>query len=260
MNIHGDFIWYELMTTDVAAAASFYSDVVGWQVGDQPEYREIQTPHGHVGGILQITEEMTAGGARPAWLGYVQVDDVDKAAVSVEHGGGKLLMPPRDLPEAGRFGLVADPQGAAFYVMKPRPTAGNPDATSNAFAYDRPTDGHCAWNELVTSDPAAALHFYGTRFGWVKDGEMDMGPMGTYHFLRHGERGMTGAVMAKPPHMPTSAWTYYFRVPDIDAAAATIATRGGRVVHGPQEIPGGDFSMNAVDPQGAMFALVGKRN
>jgi predicted enzyme related to lactoylglutathione lyase len=267
-NMHGDWIWYELMTTDADASAAFYEAILPWKVGSQPEYREIQATDGGVGGILPLTAEMQAGGARPAWVGYVLVDDVDTAATSIEQGGGKVLMPAHDMPGVGRFAMVTDPQGAPFYVMKPTPPAGDPDAVSNAFSYDRPRNGHCAWNELYTSDPAAALHFYGQRFGWVKDGEMDMGPMGTYEFLRHTGhapdgsspgQGMIGALMPRPPHVPVSHWNFYFRVPDIDKAAAIIVERGGQVLHGPQEIPGGDFSMNGMDPQGAVFALVGKR-
>ena len=264
-NKHGDFIWYELMTTDADAATAFYEKVVGWSVanpghepgGDGFDYREIKASEGLVGGMMALSGDMVQHGARPGWIGYVAVDDVDKMVESIEHGGGKVLMPAHDLENVGRFAMVADPQGAAFYVMKPVPPADNPDMSSNAFAAERPMDGHCAWNELATSDPVAALHFYGQRFGWVKDGEMDMGPMGTYSFIRHG--AVIGAVMPKPPHVPVAGWTYYFRVPEIDAAAATIEANGGQVVHGPVEIPGGEYSMNAIDPQGAHFALVGKR-
>jgi predicted enzyme related to lactoylglutathione lyase len=156
--------------------------------------------------------------------------------------------------------MVTDPQGVPFYVMKPKPTADNPEASSHAFSYDRPRVGYCAWNELMTADPDAALHFYGQRFGWVKDGEMDMGPMGKYQFLRHGDKGMLGAVL---PMIPGGAlmpvWVHYFRVADIDTAAAAVTANGGHVLHGPTEVPGGDFSMNAMDPLGASFALVGKR-
>jgi uncharacterized protein len=267
-NHHGDFIWYELMTPDGAASAAFYGPMLGWTYGGNDEYREIQGSEGGVGGMLQLTPEMTAGGARPAWVGYILVDDVDKMVASVADGGGTVYMPARDMPGVGRFAMVADPQGAPFYVMKPTPPADNPDAASNAFSYDRPRVGHCAWNELATSDPAAALHFYGQRFGWVKDGEMDMGPMGKYEFIRHTGRapdgspsgqGMLGAVMPKVPEVPVSAWNHYFRVADIDAAVAHIEANGGKVIHGPAEIPGGDFSMNGIDPQSAFFALVGSR-
>ncbi len=267
-NKHGDFIWYELMTTDADAAARFYEAILPWTVGNQPDYREIQATEGGVGGMLPLTAEMTAGGARPAWVAYINVDDVDKMVESIEHGGGKVYMPARDMPGIGRFAMVADPQGASFYVMKPVPPADNPDMASNAFSYDRPREGHCAWNELATSDPADALHFYGQRFGWVKDGEMDMGPMGTYEFIRHighapdGSpigKGMLGAVMPKMPQIPVSAWTFYFRVADIDAAAAAITANGGQILVGPMEIPGGEYSLNGMDPQGAAFGLVGKK-
>ena len=270
-NHHGDFIWYELMTTDAEAARDFYQGVVGWDIEAKAsgpmDYRMISSSEGPVAGLMPITPDMANGGARPAWLGYVAVDDVDAMAASVTEGGGAVHMPPHDLEGVGRFAFVADPQGAMVYIMKPVPPAGDPDATSNSFSYDKPRIGHCAWNELATSDPAGALHFYGQRFGWVKDGEMDMGPMGTYQFLRHTGRsdgsvpgqGMLGAVMPKPPQMPVSAWTYYFRVADIDAAVAQIESRGGKVIHGPVEIPGGDFSLNGIDPQAAFFGLVGSR-
>jgi predicted enzyme related to lactoylglutathione lyase len=267
-NHHGDFIWYELMTTDAAAAQAFYGPMLGWRFGGSDEYREIAASDGQVGGLLQLTPQMTAGGARPGWVGYLLVDDVDRMAASVEQGGGRLLMPPRALPGVGRFAMLTDPQGAAFYVMTPTPPPGQAAMTSHAFSYDRPRVGHCAWNELATSDPAAALRFYGERFGWEKDGEMDMGAFGRYEFIRHAGRapagsprgyGMLGAIMPKMPGMPTSAWSFYFRVADIDAAQTHIAAHRGQVLRGPDEIPGGDFSLNAVDPQGAVFAIVGSR-
>jgi len=87
---------------------------------------------------------------------------------------------------------------------------------------------------------------------------MDMGPMGKYQFLTHGP-GMIGAIMPKMPQMPMPAWTYYFRVADIDVAVAAITANGGKLLQEPYEIPGGNFALNAMDPQGAAFALVGAR-
>jgi uncharacterized protein len=258
-NKHGDFIWYELMANNADAAAAFYGPLLGWSVGNQPEYREIQAGDGEgVGGILALTPEMTSGGARPAWVGYIAVDDVDASVATIEAAGGRTYMPARDMAAIGRFAMVADPQGVPFYVMRPTPPADRPDAVSTAFAAEAPAEGHCAWNELSTTDPEAAMAFYNTAFGWVKDGEMEMGPLGKYEFLRHGF--MLGAVMPKMPQQPAPAWTYYFRVPDIDAAVATIKESGGQILRGPDEIPGGEFSLNAMDPQGAAFGLVGKRS
>lgn len=255
-NKHGDFIWYELMTTDPDAAAEFYATLIGWDVTDSGQsgmdYRLFSMAGAHIGGLMPLSPEMLTGGARPMWVGYIGVDDVDGSARRIRDAGGTVFVEPQDIPGVGRFAYVADPQGVSFYVMK-----GASEGTSDSFAAEAPRVGHCAWNELVTTDPEAAKAFYGEQFGWVKDGDMDMGPMGKYEFLRHGF--LLGAVMPKPDEMPVPMWTYYFRVPDIDVAAATIKAQGGQLLVGPQEIPGGDLILNALDPRGAAFALIGKR-
>lgn len=263
-NHHGDFVWYELVSPDPDGAQAFYGPLLGWSFKTMAmsdmDYRLAGTAESDVAGFMKTPE---GAPMPPAWLGYVGVDDVDKMTASFAEGGGTVHMAPWDVPSVGRMAFVADPQGAIFYVMK-----SESDGESLSFSYDKPRPGHCAWNELSTTDVEGAKHFYGQRFGWVKDGEMDMGPMGKYEFLRHAGRsegsvlgeGMIGAVMPKMPEMPVSAWSYYFRVPDIDAAVAQIEANGGTVTMHPTEIPGGDYSMNAVDPQGAHFALVGSRS
>ena len=263
-NEHGDFIWYELLTGDADAAGDFYGKVVGWtsKPSRQPhvDYRFFSSGDGSdmadgVGGYMQITDEMSAGGAQPCWLGYLAVDDVDASVAAITAAGGTVQMPAMDMPGVGRMAMVADPQGTPFYVMR-----GESDEVSHSFAATEPKVGHGAWNELSSSDPAAAKAFYTGLFGWVQDGDMDMGPMGKYEFLwASGKRFMQGAVMPKMPEMPVSAWVFYFRVPDIDAAAATTRDLGGTLLMDPTEIPGGDYSFTAIDPQGAAFGLVGPR-
>ncbi|MEH6790526.1 VOC family protein [Parasphingorhabdus sp.] len=260
-NRHGDFIWYELMTGDADKAQEFYSAVVGWTVkaSDQPDmdYRLFSMAGTEVGGLMPLTSEMTAGGARPCWLGYIGVDDVDASVADIKASGGAVHMEPWDIPGVGRMAFVADPQGAPFYVMKGSVEGGD----SSSFAATEPKPGHCAWNELATEDPEGAKTFYGNQFGWQQDGDMDMGPMGKYEFWKVGDdRGfMLGAVMPKMAEQPVSMWTYYFRVPDIDKAVETIKAKSGQLVQEPIEIPGGDYSLVAMDPQGAIFGLVGAR-
>ena len=87
---------------------------------------------------------------------------------------------------------------------------------------------------------------------------MDMGEMGKYRFIQHGGVGI-GAVMPKMPQMPVSLWTYYIGVDDIDRAAGAIKEGGGSILNGPMEIPGGEYALNAMDPEGASFGLVGPR-
>lgn len=256
-NRHGDFIWYELMTNDAEAAQRFYGSVIGWSFApagkNDKDYRQFSINNETVGGLLPLTPEMTANGARPCWLGYIGVVDVDLTATRIEKAGGTIHMAPQDIPDVGRFALVADPQGVMFYIMK-----GAGDETSNSFAATEPMVGHCAWNELATTDQAAAVNFYTEQFGWRQEGDMDMGPIGKYLFLYQGA-GMIGAVMPKVPEMPMVTWSYYFRVPDIDRAVSAVRNNGGQILQEPTEIPGGDYSMSGMDPQGAAFALVGAR-
>lgn len=259
-NKHGDFIWYELMTNDADAAQYFYEKILGWTFQDAGQegmdYRTFSAKAESIGGFMTLTNEMKTGGAQPCWLGYINVDDVDASAKSIKNAGGSVHMGPQDIPDVGRIAFVADPQDTMFYIMKPKPPADKADATSNAFAYDKPIIGHCAWHELATSDQDAGIVFYTGQFGWEQKDEMDMGPIGKYKFLYHGKK-MIGAAMTRPEEMPISVWTYYFRVPDIDKAVKLITKNGGERVSGPHEIPGGEFTVSAIDPQGANFALVG---
>jgi predicted enzyme related to lactoylglutathione lyase/uncharacterized protein YbaA (DUF1428 family) len=253
-NAAGDYVWYELLTRDADAAQAFYGAVLGWSFADSGQagmdYRILNAGPNSVGGLMAITEDMAAQGARPVWLGYVAVDDVDATVADAQARGGSVQMPAMDIPMVGRIAMLVDPHGVPFYVMKPQGSG-----KSLAFAYDQPRLGHCAWNELVTPDQDAAWSFYGGLFGWTKDGEMDMGPMGTYQFIRRG--GVIGAMMRGAAEMGPPRWTQYFRVANIDTAKAAVEAGGGQVVHGPVEIPGGDYSMNCIDPQGASFGLVG---
>lgn len=261
-NAHGDFIWYELLTADADAAGEFYGKVIGWTSKSAGaagvDYRFFYAGDGSdsrdgVGGYMAITPDMAAGGARPTWLGYIAVDDVDASVAAIVAAGGAVTMPAMDLPNVGRMAMVADGQGVPFYVMR-----GASDETSHAFAASEPKVGHCAWNELSTTDAAAAVAFYTKQFGWRQEGEMDMGAMGKYQFLYHGDP-MIGAIMPKMPAMPMPAWTYYFRVADIDGAVAAITANGGSLLMEPMEIPGGEFALSAIDPQGAGFAIMGPR-
>lgn len=256
-NKHGDFIWYELMTNDADAAQQFYAAVVGWSFSaagkNDKDYRHFSIDNSIVGGLLPLTPEMTATGARPCWMGYIRVDDVDQSVLSIEAAGGKIHMEPQDIPDVGRVAFVADPQGVMFYIMQ-----SSGDRTSSSFAATKPRVGHCAWNELATTNPGEAVAFYKDQFGWRQEGDMDMGPIGKYLFLYQGE-GMIGGMMPKVPEMPVSAWSYYFRVPDIDKAVATVTGEGGKILQAPIEIPGGEFAMSGMDPQDAAFALVGPR-
>jgi predicted enzyme related to lactoylglutathione lyase len=118
---HGQFSWNELATTDPAAAKKFYTELFGWKTQDLPMPQftyTIVTAKGEEsgqGGIMPIPPN--AQGMPPAWIGYVTVDDVDASAKQAEKLGGKVLLPPTDIPNVGRFSVLQDPQGAAIAII-----------------------------------------------------------------------------------------------------------------------------------------------
>ncbi|MEP6867849.1 MAG: VOC family protein [Novosphingobium sp.] len=260
MTDRGSFIWYELMTPDASGAAEFYGAVVGWKVigsgipdENGIDYRQIVRADGRAnGGVLALSPEMIAGGARPGWIGYLYVPDIDTWITGICADGGKLLMPKATI-DVGSFALVTDPQGVPFYIMTPIPPAGHEGEKSDA--YDRFGNGHISWNELYTTDLDGAKAFYAKYFAFEFNTSMPMGDIGDYCFIDHQGEAV-GAVMQKPPHVPHAGWNYYIRVPDLGQSIAAINAHGGTVLHGPMPVPGDDWIVNGIDPQGASFALV----
>ena len=252
---HG-FIWYELLTTDPDAAARFYGAVIGWTAADSGQggmdYRFLSMNGIAIGGLMALPPGAEGAGMRPGWLGYVAVDDVDQGVAAFIAAGGSELMPAMDIEGAGRMALVADPQGAALYLMTP---VGEGPATS--YAPGKPGPG--GWHELHATDASAALAFYGEQFGWRKAGELDMGPMGKYLQFDAGRGEMLGGMMSDAA-AARPYWMYCFNVEDIPAAHSRLLAAGGIALMAPHQVPGGNWVLFARDPQGAAFVLVGPRS
>jgi uncharacterized protein len=253
----GRFVWYELMTSDTKGAIAFYSEVVGWktqlfadakgQPGADP-YTMWVSGQGPMGGVMTLPEEAKKMGAPPHWMAHVGVDDVDATVAKAKAKGGKVYVPPTDIPTVGRFSVIADPQGATISVFK---------SASEMQPHDTSKQGEISWNELVTSDAPAAFAFYSDLFGWKQLAEMDMGPMGKYTLYGQGEK-QYGGMMNKPPEMQMPpAWIYYIQVDDLAAAVARATSKGAKLLVGPMDVPGGTSIAQFIDPQGAMFALHG---
>ena len=204
-----------------------------------------------MGGMLALTEEMISHGARPGWLGYIGVDDVDASVTALEKAGGSVLMPTRDMEGVGRMAMVADPQGAPFYLMR-----GFSDQESKVYQTMEP--GHVAWNELLNKDAKAAVDLYTGLFGWSKGEVMPMGEMGDYQMIDQGGRAI-GAIMPLPCDQTHSYWRFYIAVADIEAAEAAVSAAGGTVTQNVTEVPGGMFVVGGTDAEGATFALVGPK-
>ena len=254
----GDFVWYELVTPDLNAAEKFYSSVVGWKMKDAGvqgmRYTLVSA------GETQIAGMMTMPGAPPGWLGYIAVPDVDSFADRIKKAGGAIHRPPMDIPNIGRFSVVADPQGAVFVIFK-----------GNSAAPDRPdygAPGFVGWNELLTTDMPAALAFYQEIFGWRKSQAFEMGPMGTYQtFATNDVHPMAGGMMTAPadalrssvPGLGGPHWRFSFTVDNIRTAVDNVVAGGGKVVRAPEQVPGGRWAAGVQDPQGGFFGLLSEK-
>ncbi|UGY11109.1 VOC family protein [Phyllobacterium pellucidum] len=255
MTTPGNFIWYELMTTDAEAAEAFYGDVVGWDPKDSghPDmrYTLLNVGAAPVAGLMTIPDDCGPV-MKPAWTGYIWAQDVDAKAKEVEQLGGKVYRAPADIPNVGRFAVVADPQGATFQLFAP-------SMTDQGDMPKPPAQGTIGWHELNTENWQGAFDFYSKLFGWTKDQAIDMGDMGTYQLFAAGAEAIGGMMNRMDKSVPPM-WNFYFCVDNIDAAQERVTSKGGKVLFGPQEVPGGAFILQCLDPQGAMFCLVGMRS
>jgi predicted enzyme related to lactoylglutathione lyase len=242
------------MTTDTAAAETFYKNVIGWTSAPFPASPNPYTLFKRggdvqVAGLMPRPKDMNMP---PFWSMYVAVPNLEEAVAHIKRLGGTELSEVIDVPTIGRLQMLKDPQGAAFYIIQPAPRDERPETP--------PEIGEASWHELATTDAAAAMKFYSEVFGWQQSDVMDMGPMGKYYMFNR-PIGMIGGMMNKPPEMASVPpnWGIYFRVADINAAAERIKANGGQILNGPMDVPGGDQIVNAMDPQGAMFSLHEKK-
>jgi len=254
-NSHGRFVWYELMTTDMEAAKAFYTEVVGWGAQDASTpgmaYTLFTAGGVSISGLMGLSEDARKSGLRPSWLGYVGVNDVDATADRLIELGGGVHVPPTDIPNISRFSVAVDPQMATIALFK-----WLKGGQEQPPALDAP--GGVGWHELIAADWEKAFAFYRELFGWQK-AQADTSAMGPYQLFSAGGETI-GGMFTKPATEPVPFWLYYFNVGDIDVAVRRVRAGRGEIVHGPIEVRGGRWMAQCTDPQGAIFALAGKRS
>ena len=229
----GLVVWHDHVSGDVERATAFYRDVLGWEY-EVWKHAETEYPMIAVGGRRHGGFLARGGVAR--WLPYVRVDDVDESVRRIGEAGGRVHAPPTDLPDVGRFAVVADRQGAAFTVWRDE----SDEATGNdAFA----------WDELYTDDPAAAADFYGAMFGW-STAPFNKG----YTVFKRGD-AMVGGLLARPDAIAEPGWLPYLTTADADRTFARAGERGARSILEPTDIPNVGRVAVLVDPAGAAFGL-----
>ena len=241
---HGRFLWYELVTTDVAAANAFYADVIGWgtqEAATAAAYTLFTAAGSAVSGLMRLPDAARQSGLRPSWVGYVGVDDVDAAAERIERLGGAVYVPPTDVPNISRVSVAADPQMATIAVLKW--VNGGQDEPA-----DLDAPGRVGWHELLAADWEKAFAFYREVFGWQR-ARSQAGEPSSYQLFSTGGQTV-GGMFTKPATQPVPFWLYYFNVADIDEAARRVKAGGGKIVNGPIEVLGSRWILQCTDQIG----------
>ena len=256
---HGRFAWYELITTDVAAAQAFYTKVVGWDAQDASTpglpYTLFTAGKAPVSGLMDLPDEARRKGATPRWMGYVGVKDVDATVDRLKALGGAVYIPPTN-SNIGRISVIADPQAADLALVQGLKTGQLKTGQLKPAELGKP--GRVGWHQLLAADWQKAFAFYGELFGWQR-ADAEIGPGDGYQLFSAGGR-MIGGMFTKRRTDPVPYWVYYINVDDIDAAMEHVKTAGGRIFESPVQTPGGSWIVRCGDPQGAAFALKGERN
>ncbi|HEY7111666.1 MAG TPA: VOC family protein [Thermoanaerobaculia bacterium] len=254
---HGAFSWAELSTSDTAAAKTFYKDLFGWSIKDNPMgpgpqdvYTMLQVSGKDVGALYPMPAEQKQQGMPPHWTTYVTVKSADETAKKATELGGKVIAEPFDVMTFGRMAVIQDPLGAIFAVWEAKEHIG-------AQRVNEP--GAFCWMELLTPDLAKAKTFYSGLFGWTYKDSTTPG-MQYSEILRGGSP--IGGMMPPMPGMEKmpSVWGVYWQVNDVDASTSKAKSLGAKTLVEPRDIPNtGRFAV-LQDPQGAAFSIYKQAN
>jgi predicted enzyme related to lactoylglutathione lyase len=247
----GNFCWFELATTDQAAAKKFYGGLFGWTANDFPMgpnafYTMFQLRGRNVGAACTLWPEEAKQGVPPHWRTYVAVTNADEMAAKAKSLGATVLAGPFDVAEHGRMAVLRDPTGATINLWQANQQPGV-GIWSEVGAF--------CWSELLTRDTTAATKFYTSLFSW-KTKVTDTTAFPYTHWQNDGtDIGGMMAIMEQwgpmPPH-----WDNYVQVQSCDETAAKAAALGGKVCMPPTDIAKtGRFAM-LQDPQGAVLSVI----
>jgi predicted enzyme related to lactoylglutathione lyase len=242
--------WFELATTDQAAAKDFYSRIFGWHANDNPMgpgefYTMFELEGRSAGAAYTLPPKLVAAGVGAHWNVYFATPDVDASATKVAELGGTVIQPPFEVMDVGRMSNCKDPGGAPFSLWQARRHAGAGVLNEN---------GAVLWTELATRDTEQAREFYTGLLGWETKGSA---VMATYIEFSTDGRARGGLLpMGDEWGAAESRWGVYFMVADCDAAVAQARELGATICFGPISAPGVGRFAALTDPQGASFSVI----
>ncbi len=260
--------WIDTSQPDPSAARRFYGGLFGWEFEDRmppdaPSRYFVGRLDGH--DVAAIASQLQ-GREDAVWNTYVAVASADETVARARDAGGRVLMQPFDVQDAGRMAVLADPGGALFCVWQAA-------AHHGAELVNAP--GTWNWSDLYTPDVERAKAFYAAVFGWeTSDVDFGGGVAGTMFRLpsygdalealdpgvreRHAEagapEGFTDAVAWLMHDERPARWSLTFSVDDTDATVSKAYHLGAEVIVPPYDA--GPVRVAGLrDPQGAVFAV-----
>ena len=236
----GRFVWIDLLTEDVVAAASFYSRLFGWRAGksnENGEYYLFSLDGKPVAGMTAL-ESKDAAASESLWLATISVRNVDKNVATAKAHGGQVLEGPLDAVGRGRMALVSDAADAPIILLA---AGGRGPAGSKAMP------GQWLWVDLVTQDADRAQIFYMELLGYEAK-PVEAGEEHRYILLKREGRAVAGLVELDWEGLEDN-WLPYFKVADLDRSIATARESGGSLV-----LKSGNVAVLA-DPTGAAFGI-----
>lgn len=240
----GKFIWFDLITHDVASAKKFYADIFAWEYdGNESGYTKIMHRGNYIGGMI-YAERLKQEVNESQWMSYLSVPDVDRAAAFTQENGGKVIREPWDLDDRGRAAVIADPQGAIIVLL--RAQTGDPEDV-------KPRFGEWLWNELITSNADSAASFYSAMMGFNVEQEQ-INEQRTYYFMKYGEKYRAGMITSPWENVKPN-WLPYIKVQDPKQVVKRVPQLGGEVILAPDDnIRKGSVAIIA-DPTGGVLAV-----
>jgi predicted enzyme related to lactoylglutathione lyase len=252
MSVQGKIVWHDLMTNDVEKARRFYSELFAWRIKDEGGWSFIYANDSdkHFGTVMSLpTPHMP-----PHWIPYFAVDNLDAAMTAITAAGGKLHTAKMNAGTTGTFAIAADPQGASFTAWQY--AAGHEEKESEA----QPKAGHFCWDELLTSDTAAAQAFYTKVFGYGTD-KMTMPGMDYSIFLRQAKKAdgkpwQAAGMMKLPQGVPHPFWESYVVVDNCDASMEKAKRLGAALPMPAMDIPSVGRFTTILDPSMAALGIL----
>ena len=252
---HGTFCWFELATSDQAAAKAFYGALFGWQPVDSPmgpgdTYTIFKLDGQDVGAAYTLRQDQRDQNIPPNWTAYVAVDNVDDAAMLAARLGGNVLAQPFDVGEHGRMAVISDPTGAVVALWQANQHAGT--------SFTGRHDSTICWADLSTPDQERAAAFYTALFGWKMVAGDDLTPAtpGDFFHIANGSTLIGG--IAPPEHRQPGTpphWLIYIAVPNCHDTETRVAGLGGTVLSKTFPVGTDGFAAILTDPQGAAFGI-----